>query len=575
AVLYHPGMPVLFDVDTSVDPCDDFSRYVCNKANLRKTRDQLLELATRKLEQNRSTYPLVYKMIKDIRYFRANLHLVKEYSVQQASILSNLSGEETITATAFYMVTKYFDQINAKNHITIDEGGLFVTFDDYAKRFTRQDSGIFCYFENCTSEVQQFASSVVDFIIFNETDEYDVTRKNITIEGNVAAILLNESIQKDLIYAALLSFADDFRTSSMGSLLLTLGTPFTTMIMGDVMWNIAQNKIAAKEKAELARMMLQLKTTAIDRFLATDWIETDDRIMDWYNRKLNSITSYFPFASSDEEQLKVKQLLANIEQKIEIAASIRDVNMAEPLLPQQWMELMAMASAEFRYRDLVDSFAHYLLQSLSMSGSSSSNTITFGLGLLADYDARFPAAFNYGRYGSFMAHEVFHSFSPSVRSSSLPTFIAQERKFARAIQCYSDYYSTFCKRFQVGTICLNGERKMTEGMPDTEGIRTAYETALSNLHKTFFHPSQIQGFSNEQLFFIGSALWICEGRASENVPYTNRHFRYPPRAVRINAAMRQIPQFTSAFNCSRSSYMGSLSEFQLCTPYASSMRIIP
>uniref|UniRef100_A0A914S791 Peptidase M13 N-terminal domain-containing protein n=1 Tax=Parascaris equorum TaxID=6256 RepID=A0A914S791_PAREQ len=64
AVLYHPGMPVLFDVDTSVDPCDDFSRYVCNKANLRKTRDQLLELATRKLEQNRSTYPLVYKMIK-------------------------------------------------------------------------------------------------------------------------------------------------------------------------------------------------------------------------------------------------------------------------------------------------------------------------------------------------------------------------------------------------------------------------------------------------------------------------------------------------------------------------------
>lgn len=49
--------------------------------------------------------------------------------------------------------------------------------------------------------------------------------------------------------------------------------------------------------------------------------------------------------------------------------------MAEPLLPQQWMELMAMASAEFRYRDLVDSFAHYLLQSLGMSGSSSSNTI--------------------------------------------------------------------------------------------------------------------------------------------------------------------------------------------------------
>uniref|UniRef100_A0A0M3I851 Peptidase_M13 domain-containing protein n=1 Tax=Ascaris lumbricoides TaxID=6252 RepID=A0A0M3I851_ASCLU len=126
--------------------------------------------------------------------------------------------------------------------------------------------------------------------------------------------------------------------------------------------------------------------------------------------------------------------------------------MAEPLLPQQWMELMAMASAEFRYRDLVDSFAHYLLQSLGMSGSSSSNTITFGLGLLADYDVRFPAAFNYGRYGSFMAHEVFHSFSPSVRSSSIPSFITHERKFARAVQCYSDYYSTFCKRFQVGTV---------------------------------------------------------------------------------------------------------------------------
>lgn len=46
---------------------------------------------------------------------------------------------------------------------------------------------------NCCSscQVQQFAASVVDFIIFNETDEYDVTRKNITIEGNVAGEHIN------------------------------------------------------------------------------------------------------------------------------------------------------------------------------------------------------------------------------------------------------------------------------------------------------------------------------------------------------------------------------------------------
>ncbi|VDM38247.1 unnamed protein product [Toxocara canis] len=249
--------------------------------------------------------------------------------------------------------------------------------------------------------------------------------------------------------------------------------------------------------------------------------------------------------------------------------------MSEPLLPQHWMELMAMATAEFRYRDLLDSFVHYLLQSLGMSGSSSGTAITFGLGLLADYDSRYPAAFNYGRYGSFMAHELFHSFSPSTRPFSTPTFVSSERKYARAIRCYSDYYSKFCKDFPFGTICLNGDRKMTEGMPDTEGIRTAYQTAFTNLHDAFLRPSPIKGFSNEQLFFIGSALWICEGRASENVPYTNQYFRYPPRAVRINAAMRQMPQFAAAFNCSKGSYMGALYEFDLCTPYGNSLKRAP
>ncbi|MCD8135329.1 MAG: M13 family metallopeptidase [Parabacteroides gordonii] len=158
-------------------------------------------------------------------------------------------------------------------------------------------------------------------------------------------------------------------------------------------------------------------------------------------------------------------------------------------------------------------------------------------------------AVNYGAIGVVIGHEMTHGFDDQGRNydkdGNLTDWWTAEdaarftERADRLVQQYDDI-------IVVDSVHANGRYTLGENIADQGGLLVSHLTYLNSLNgKT---PAPIDGFTNEQRFYLGYAtLWGQNIRPEEILRLT----KIDPHSLgkwRVNAALRNIDTFYSAFD---------------------------
>jgi endothelin-converting enzyme/putative endopeptidase len=186
------------------------------------------------------------------------------------------------------------------------------------------------------------------------------------------------------------------------------------------------------------------------------------------------------------------------------------------------------------------------------------NDINFPAGILQPpfYDNQMDDAVNYGAIGAVIGHELTHGFDDEGRQfdakGNLRDWWTQEdaKAFDQRAACVVDQYSGYSP---LDGVNLNGKLTLGENTADNGGLRIAYMA----LKDTFGgkEPSQKDGFSAEQRFFLGWAQVWCQNVTDEALRLRAQTDPHAPGEFRVNGVVSNMPEFQKAFACRASQPM--------------------
>jgi putative endopeptidase len=182
----------------------------------------------------------------------------------------------------------------------------------------------------------------------------------------------------------------------------------------------------------------------------------------------------------------------------------------------------------------------------------SQNNINFPAGILQPpfYNPKADDAINYGAIGVVIGHELTHGFDDqgrrydgmgNLRDWWTP---ADAKAFETRAACVVEEYGNFSP---VEGVKLNGRLTLGENAADNGGIQLAYMALMDSLAGKVLPKKD--GFTPEQLFFLGYAQIWCENtteQSSRLQALTNPH---SPGQFRVNGVVQNLPQFKEAFSC--------------------------
>lgn len=159
-------------------------------------------------------------------------------------------------------------------------------------------------------------------------------------------------------------------------------------------------------------------------------------------------------------------------------------------------------------------------------------------------------AVNYGAIGVVIGHEMTHGFDDQGRNydkdGNLQDWWTAEdaalftKRADRLVQQYDDI-------IVVDSVHANGRFTLGENIADQGGLMVAHLAYLNSL-KGKAIPEPIDGFTNEQRFYLGYAtLWAQNIRPEEILRLT----KIDPHSLgkwRVNAALRNLDTFYTAFD---------------------------
>ncbi len=192
----------------------------------------------------------------------------------------------------------------------------------------------------------------------------------------------------------------------------------------------------------------------------------------------------------------------------------------------------------------------------------SQNNINFPAGILQPpfYNAEADNAVNYGAIGVVIGHELTHGFDDQGRrydgTGNLRDWWtpADAKAFENRAACVVSEYGDFSP---VEGVKLNGKLTLGENAADNGGIQLAYMALMDSLAGKVVPKKD--GFTPEQLFFLGYAQIWCENtteQSSRLQALTNPH---SPGQFRVNGVVQNLPQFREAFSCKAGDPMVSAS----------------
>jgi putative endopeptidase len=183
--------------------------------------------------------------------------------------------------------------------------------------------------------------------------------------------------------------------------------------------------------------------------------------------------------------------------------------------------------------------------------SSTANDVTLPAALLASpfFAISRSNAANFGALGGVLGHEMSHGFDDSGRhfdgNGSLRDWWAPtvEASFVERTQCLVDQFDAF---EPMPGEHVDGVLTLGENIADLGGVRVAFD-ALFDGNKD---EAGGDGFSAEQVFFLGYAQVWCENVRPDLASQRLLNEPHSPGKLRVNGPLSNLPAFREAFSCS-------------------------
>ena len=261
---------------------------------------------------------------------------------------------------------------------------------------------------------------------------------------------------------------------------------------------------------------------------------------------------------SDETKAKAQEKLAAFIVKIGYPDKWRDYSNLEIKNDSYWANVRRSNIFEYNYMladvDKPVDRARWGMspQTVNAYYNPTTNEICFPAAILQPpfFNPEADDAVNYGAIGVVIGHEMTHGFDDQGRNydkdGNLSDWWTAEdaalftQRADRLAQQYSDI-------IVVDSVHANGRYTLGENIADQGGLMVSHLAYLNSL-KGKETPAPIDGFTNEQRFYLGYAnLWAQNIRPEEILRLT----KIDPHSLgkwRVNAALRNIDAFYTAFD---------------------------
>lgn len=261
---------------------------------------------------------------------------------------------------------------------------------------------------------------------------------------------------------------------------------------------------------------------------------------------------------SDTTKAKAQEKLAAFTVKIGYPDKWRDYSGLEIKGDSYWANVRRSNIFDMAYQ-LADvdkpvdkSRWHMNPQTVNAYYNPTTNEICFPAAILQPpfFNPDADDAVNYGAIGVVIGHEMTHGFDDQGRNydkdgNLIDWWTAEDAvRFTERADKLVDQYDQI---IVIDTLHANGRFTLGENIADHGGLLVAHQAYLNSL-KGKETPAPIDGFTNEQRFFLGYAtLWGQNIRPEE----IRRRTKIDPHSLgkwRVNAALRNIAPFYAAFD---------------------------
>ncbi|HEX8952985.1 MAG TPA: M13 family metallopeptidase, partial [Polyangia bacterium] len=157
---------------------------------------------------------------------------------------------------------------------------------------------------------------------------------------------------------------------------------------------------------------------------------------------------------------------------------------------------------------------------------------------------------NYGAIGMVMGHELTHGFDDEGRQfdakGNLRDWWSQPvgKEFDARAQCVVDQYNGYVA---VDDLHLNGKLTLGENIADLGGLKLAHAAYVKA--RGGVEAQKIGKWTDEQLFFLGTAQSWCMKRRPETARMRVTTDPHSPAQFRVDGPLSNLPEFASAFQC--------------------------
>ena len=161
-------------------------------------------------------------------------------------------------------------------------------------------------------------------------------------------------------------------------------------------------------------------------------------------------------------------------------------------------------------------------------------------------------AFNLGALGMVVGHELTHGFddegSQFDAEGNLQTWWAPEtrKRFEQKTRCIEKQYGSY---ESLPGLRLNGKLTLGENIADLGGAKLAFAAYRNLARSGQGNPLRIEGFNEDQRFFLAAAQAWCGVYREELARMFVRVDPHSPPRFRVNGVLVNMPEFAEAFAC--------------------------